>query len=221
MVYWVFATWDFVGGTMNRSLAPILATLAVLGSPLACHAVDVINTGIPTGSVLGLSGAGATFSVSSSTALASVQAYFDETSFGLPTGVTVSIFNSSTPGTPASPLFSAQSTVPAYGVGWFGVQNVAWTLPAGTYAVAFTTSGFFGMSMRTGTPHPLASEWILSGGTWTADPLDIGVLASTAAPVPDIASSYASLGGLLAVLFVWRSRRPRASLAVRLATSES
>ncbi len=141
----------------RQVMASALTALAItLAAPQAHAAIDVVNTQVPTGTLLGSNTLDSgdwlaqKFTVSAATQIDSVMAYVLSSDAANDLGKTFTLAlyaNNASTNLPAlnwfadqqGQLFQAQATY--NGDGWNGLSNLGWTLSAGSYWLALEQSG--------------------------------------------------------------------------------
>lgn len=186
-------------------LALAVAALVTLPS----QAQTVLNTGTPTGGLIGANSIDSvdwvaeSFTLNSTTTIGSILAYVNSTA-ATDNGLTYTVALYGSKGAAGSlvPNINFQASnqgqldqftaTYASGGGWIGNSNLNWTLAAGTYFVAIETdgTGVQGLVLPTGGLSTLPSAVALySGGTgYVADPAissDAFGLQVSAAAVPE------------------------------------
>lgn len=175
---------------------------AMVAALSSANAATVIDTGFnPSGTQFTFYNSqefAAQFQLTTATTLTSLEGYFLNASS--PVDLTVSVYAGS--GAPSGvALFSATTEVHATTSEWAGAQGVSWSLGAGTYSVAFTTTDPRGrITMLGQPPHPLTQYWWGIPGAWNASnvnsPVQVAVMATS---VPEPQTWLMSLLGLATV----------------------
>jgi len=209
--------------TLKRGLVLALTTLAAL----SVQAQSVLNTGTPSGGLIGADSIDAvdwmaeSFTLSAPTTIGSIMAYVNSTVADAGLGYTIALYASTGPAGEVVPAidFNADKQGQLYqftatykdGGGWIGQSGLNWALGAGTYFVAIETdgNGVQGLVLPTGVSTlPGAVAFYAGGRGYDSDPSvasDAFGLQVTAVPEP---ASFGLMAlGLAAGAVVVRRRR--------------
>lgn len=198
-------------------------TLALIAS--LAQAATVIDTGTPSG--FGGGGpilnpnqwAAGLFSIDTTYLITDVYGWIGSDFHGSGSGLTVTIYNNAG-GLPGTEIYSARnpSTAPASSQ-WFGVNQLAWPLPAGDYWVAFEVRApddfdslfMHGGGHGSGPPNPLTVYAFDLGTQWViANPGDLQFglqIHGSALAIPLPQSIWLFGSGLLGLLAMTSSKK--------------
>lgn len=210
-----------------------LAGALAVSAALPAHAQSVLNTGKPTGGVVGADSIDSvdwmaeSFTLTSKTTIDSIFTYVNSTAADEGLGFTVALYGSKGAAGSQVPsinffannqgqLAQFNATYTAGG-GWTGQSGLNWTLDAGTYFVAIETdgSGVQGLVLPTGglKTLPSALAFYTGGNGYDSDPaistdaFGLQVNAVSAVPEP---STFAMMALPLALFGLFARRRDRA-----------
>lgn len=185
-----------------------LIAMALLSGPAL--AVPLVDTGTPPDGTQGVplyidNSLGVTFAVPAQTTISAVEGFMRGTYGGQVVPV---LFKG--PPTLQPPLYSSLRYVSAsLEPQWEVFSNLGWTVPPGTYTLAFIAYAFTGY-MPVGAPHPLDQEWSQTRARpWTnaggVDGLGVRVHVSAVAEAP----TWLLMGPALALAAVIRLQAGR------------
>ncbi len=211
-----------------------LAAALTLAAALPAQAQSVLNTGTPTGGVVGALSIDSSdwvaesFTLGAKTTIDSIFTYVNSTAADEGLGFTVALYSSKGAAGSQVPslnffannqgqLAQFNATYTAGG-GWVGQSGLNWTLDAGTYFVAIETdgSGVQGLVLPTGglSKLPSALAFYTGGNGYDVDPqistdaFGLQVNAVSAVPEPSTFAMMAMSLGVVGLLA--RRRRHRA-----------
>ncbi|MFY7975545.1 MAG: PEP-CTERM sorting domain-containing protein [Rubrivivax sp.] len=196
---------------MSLSLRPLVLGTALALAFGSAQAVFIVDTGpgsTPSWSLGPTQSLAAAFDLRESMTIDSIEGWIE--AFFVATARIELIDGDS----PTGKVLHTAQTVPSSGNGsaWEGAFGLGWTLPAGSYTVAFHGVGNNTFAMQGGAPRPLGAEWFQrgDGANWNRfDGLNIGVRVA-AAPIPEPASVALWALGLGVLVSVSARRRSSA-----------
>ena len=214
---------------MNKIFNGALLAAALLATTNSFAANSVLDTGTPSGGIVGalsidaVDWAAESFTLNTTTTIDSIKAFVQSTAADAGLGFTVALYGSTNVGGALVPNLDwfaenqgqlHQFTATYADGGWTGQSGLNWTLPAGTYFVAIETdgNGVQGLVLPTGVSTlPSALAYYSGGRGYDADPAIVadafGLQVTAAVPEP---ASYAMLLlglGAIACVSARRSRR--------------
>jgi hypothetical protein len=122
---------------------------------------------------------------------------------------TTALYTDNGAGVPEVELYSEQFLSETEAYGWNGAYGLDWTLPSGTYWLAFEVrAGDTGAgAMPQNAPLPLADYAFTGQGSWQPDISAIGVgMRISAVPIPPALWLFGS--GLLGLVGISRRKKP-------------